>query len=349
MDGSVGLVPKLSHGNKQRFARRMRRCKDADRARRYLIILNLLNARSVTETAQVVGVDRTTVYRVAQRYREHGEAGLLDRREDNGDQKLDERYLGMLNELVRSRPCAHGWPQPVWNRERLIETMRRKTGVRVHPATMSRALKQIGARRGRPRARVRCPWSKRLKNRRIRTIRRLAQRVPPRQVVVYADEVDIHLNPKIGLDWMGRGQQKQVMTPGQNVKRYLAGAKDAVSGRLTWVEGERKDSTLFIRLLHALRKRYPGATKIHVILDNYRIHSSKITKAVLRHLRGQIELHFLPPYCPGENKIERLWQGLHANVIRNHKCPDIESLMRQVRWTMELRDRQERASPRRAA
>ncbi len=50
--------------------------------------------------------------------------------------------------------------------------------------------------------------------------------LPPRQVAVYEDEVDIHLNPKIGLDWMGCGQQKEVLTPGQNVKRYLAGALD---------------------------------------------------------------------------------------------------------------------------
>jgi hypothetical protein len=39
----------------------------------------------------------------------------------------------------------------------------------------------------------------------------------------------LHLNPKIGLDWMARGQQKEVVTPGQNQKRYLAGALDGNS------------------------------------------------------------------------------------------------------------------------
>lgn len=32
--------------------------------------------------------------------------------------------------------------------------------------------------------------------------------------VFYEDEVDIHLNPKIGADWQLRGQQKRVVTPG---------------------------------------------------------------------------------------------------------------------------------------
>ncbi|VDG96004.1 IS630 orf [Shigella dysenteriae] len=35
-------------------------------------------------------------------------------------------------------------------------------------------------------------------------------------LVFYEDEVDIHLHPKIGADWQLRGQQKRVVTPGQN-------------------------------------------------------------------------------------------------------------------------------------
>ena len=44
--------------------------------------------------------------------------------------------------------------------------------------------------------------------------------------MVYADEVDLHLNPKIGPDWMLPGTQRLVLTPGNNEKRYLAGAYD---------------------------------------------------------------------------------------------------------------------------
>jgi len=60
--------------------------------------------------------------------------------------------------------------------------------------------------------------------------------------VVYSDKVDIHLNPKIEPDWMLSEKQKKVLTPGCNEKRYLAGAFDARNGKLSWVEGERKNS-----------------------------------------------------------------------------------------------------------
>lgn len=39
--------------------------------------------------------------------------------------------------------------------------------------------------------------------------------------VFYEDEVDIHLHPKTGGGWQLRGQQKRVVTPGQNEKCYL--------------------------------------------------------------------------------------------------------------------------------
>ena len=103
---------------------------------------------------------------------------------------------------------------------------------------------------------------------------------------VYVYEVDIHLNLKISLDWMGRGQQKEVMTPGKNEKRYLAGVKNAKTRELTWVKSKRKDSMLFIRLLHKLRKAHPRAKQIQVILNNYRVRHSDITKAVVGHPGG---------------------------------------------------------------
>ena len=43
-----------------------------------------------------------------------------------------------------------------------------------------------------------------------------------------------------------------------------------------------------------------------------------------------LRLHFLSPYCPNENKIERIWLGLHANVTRNHHQRTIEALLARV-------------------
>jgi len=338
------ILPGARLSVKERLCKQLRRCRVAAVRIRYLIVLNLLNGRSAYQTAEVLGVHNTTVYRVARRFHDHGEAGLWDAREDNGPTKLDDNYLAALYRVVRGTPQQYGWRRPTWTRELLIETLVRQTGVRIHVTTMSRALALVQARRGRPRPTVGCPWAKAVKTRRLNAIRDLVATLPRRQVAVYEDEVDIHLNPKIGLDWMGRGQQKEVKTPGQNVKRYLAGALDARTGQVHWVEGPRKTSALFLALLDQLLRAYAGAPVIHVILDNYRIHDSKIVQAALRGWGGRIRLHFLPPYCPNDNRIERVWQDLHANVTRNHTCPSMTALMREVRYYLRKRNRKIRTN-----
>lgn len=336
-----GIVPKLTRPQKRRLQKATRKCNDAKLKTRYLIILNLADGQTPTETAKALNVSRTTVYQAARRYRELGQAGLIDRREENGDEKLTQDYLAQLYELVGDSPENHGWQRPTWTREMLIETMRKKTKVKIHPSTMSRALRAIGARRGRPKPTVGCPWSKYRKNKRLKEIQRLIDELPEDEVVVYEDEVDVHLNPKIGLDWMLSGQQKEVSTPGQNVKRYLAGALNPKTGELIWVEGEKKNSMLFILLLWELHQHYPQAKKIHVIVDNYSIHFTEQVKQSLATEAGRrLQLHPLPPYCPDHNKIERAWQDLHANVTRNHTCKEMPQLMKKVRNYLNKRNQE---------
>ena len=336
-----GIVICLGRSAKRRIGRKLRECEEAGLARRYLIVINLDEGRSPTDIARILHVSRTTVYRVAWRFQEWGEAGLIDRREDNGQLKVDEAYLAVLYEVVASYANEHGWRRPTWTQEMLIQTMEQKTCVRIGLAAMSRALRTIGARRGRPKPTVDCPWSKAAKARRLNAIQKLLGNLPPDEVAYYEDEVDIHLNPKIGPDWMVRGQQKEVATPGKNEKRYLAGAQSVGGKEMVWVEGERKNSVLFIRLLWELVQRHADAKVVHVILDNYSIHHTQQVKTSLKTPHGQrIKLQFLPPYCPDYNRIERTWQDLHANVTRNHRCKSMEELMQQVHDYLRRRNQE---------
>ena len=333
------ILPRPGYFVKQRFLKRFRNCGQALVRIRYLIIMNNWNGRSAREIEKVLKIHNTTVYRVVRNFRERGEASLWDGREDNGREKLDADFLGLLDRMVRSNPQEHGWRRPTWTRETLVETMLRKTGIRIHVATMSRALALIRARRANPRPRVKCPWFPAVKTRRLNKIRHLLATLPADEAAVYEDEVDIHLNPKIGLDWMGLGQQKEAQTPGQNEKRYLAGAKDVRTGEIHRVESAKKNSWLFGDMLHKLTVVYAQAKVIHVILDNYGIHSSKIARVALANFAARVRLHFLPPYSPDENAIERVWQDLHANVTRNHTCASMTELMRNVRYYLRKRNR----------
>jgi transposase len=332
------MVIKLGPGVKSRLRRMRKETKDKGLANRCQIVLLAGQGRSQRLIAEAVGYSRSGVCRVLNRFRQQSLAGLVDRREDNGLLKLDGRFLGLLYELVDDTPRRYGYLRPTWTRELLVRVIEETIAVKVHVTTMSRALAKIGARRGRPKPAVRCPWKRRRKQRRLAALRKLVAKLPRNELAFYVDEVDIHLNPKIGVDWMNRGKQKEVLTPGQNEKCHLAGALNAGTGKLTWVGAPRKNSALFIDLLRQLVQRHPHAKVMHLILDNYKIHKSKQTQAALAEFKGRVQLHFLPPYCPDENRIERVWKDLHDNVTRNHRCRTLRELGHEVVRYLEDRN-----------
>lgn len=303
------------------------------------VVVGLVQGKSPTVLARGGLCSESQVYRVAQRFVEQGPAGMADQREDNGDDKITEDYECELLIAVAGSPRDYGYLRTTWTQELLVRALAQRTGITVSTTTMCRLLKRHRARLGRPKPIVGCPWKKARRLRRLRQIRQLVAQVRRHEVVVYVDEVDIHLNPKIGPDWMLEGQQKLVLTPGKNEKRYLAGALDARSGRLTWVEAERKTSDLFILLLWKLLEAYPGVRCIHVVLDNFKIHHSQRTRLALAAAGGRIRLHFLPPYCPDHNRIERIWKDLHDNVTRNHRCRNMRELMTEVFAYLRCRNR----------
>src|SRR5262245_7383507 len=152
------ILPKLRFAVKERLRKNCQRCRDARLRTRYLIILLLAKGRDAEHIAGNLLIHRDTVYRVAKRFRQHGEFGLLDRRANNGPGKLRGGFLDALDRLVRGSPQQHGWLRPTWTRELLLASLVKQGLPKVHVATLSRALRLIRARRGRPRPTVGCPW-----------------------------------------------------------------------------------------------------------------------------------------------------------------------------------------------
>ena len=331
----------LHRRTREKLQRDARQCQAANTRIRYRIVLLADEGWSGRKIAKALGCTPSTVSRTLKRFERYGQAGLIDRREDNGQRKADELYAQTVAWILESSPQGFLQRRPTWTKALLIETARRYTGVVVSRTTMGRVLKKLRARRGRPKPLAPCPWRETDRKKRIKMIHGLIESLPANETCVWEDEADIDLNPRIGPDWMLPGTQREVMTPGKNLKRYLAGAMDAKTDRLVWVKGERKNSRLFIDLLKKLLAEYAERKVIHVILDNYTIHSSQQTKLWLAEHGRKIRLHFLPPYCPDDNRIERkVWRELHANVTVNHRCETMEELIDEAVYYLMSHNRQ---------
>ena len=77
---------------------------------------------------------------------------------------------------------------------------------------------------------------------------------------------------------------------------------------------EAFDADKFCEFLQALIK--DAGKKVFLILDNLRVHHSKIVKAWVAERKSQIELFYLPSYSPQLNPEERLNADLKQEMSK---------------------------------
>lgn len=323
------MTIKLYRAQRRRLQQKERKERDAEVRQRYRIILLSGQGDKPTAIHRATGAARSTIYRTFGKFETEGVDGLRNRRVEVEATKVTDEFLSRLVELLSMTPQKLGWRRTTWTCELLALQLIEDTGTKVHRTHVGRLLRQMGVRWGKPRP-VPLRWiSRQGKRKKVRAMEREFKNHGKDEAVVYTDEVDIHLNPKIGPCWMPRGRQFEVETPGKNKKRYVIGGLNQKTGKIIWTVSERKNSAAFIEWLRHLRSCYRRYKRIHVVCDNYIIHKSKITQKAVAKMEG-IELHFLPPYSPEYNPIERLWGELHANVTRNHRRKAMDELMEDV-------------------
>ena len=231
--------------------------------------------------------------------------------------------------MANRTPEDFGYFRRRWSCETLAEVLAWETGVRVSAETVRRVLQRLGYVWRRPRPTVGPVDPDHAAK--LAAIQELLKHLPADEAAVFQDEVDIHLNPKIGSCWMKRGEQAEVPTPGNNEKRHIAGSLVWRTGTLVVSPpGIRRNSELFVAHLDDLRRRFRSVRRIHVICDNAAFHKSRRVQDYLREWGHRIVLHFLPRYAPETNPIERIWWRLHETLTRNHRCATIDELLADV-------------------
>jgi transposase len=218
-----------------------------------------------------------------------------------------------------------------WSCETAAVVLREDFGVRAGRETVRLWLRDAGLvwRRPRPVIRTKDPD----RERKLAGLRALLKSLPTDETAVFMDEVDMNLNPKVGCQWMRRGEQASVETPGTNEKRYLAGSIHWRTGRVFLSEGKPKEgrsAALFLRHLDDLRRAFRHYRVIHIVCDNAGTHMAERSKAVRAYLKewgARVKVHYLPKYAPDTNPIERVWWRLHEAVTRNHRCPSMDELL----------------------
>jgi putative transposase len=320
------MVIELSTAEQTRLRKQLRRVRWGGWLALHILLL-LSQQRSPTAIADWLFCSRSTVYAAAWAWQQ-------GRRPWEGSSGVSAALLPMrqrrLLALLQKIPSLYGWCRTRWSCASLAETLAQRHGWCVSAETVRRWLHAGGWRWKRTKLAAKDNDPNRVPKR--ARIRLLWESLRPRQALLFADELDIQLLPKPGYQWMKQGTQGEVMTPGKNEKRYLAGAWDVRTGQGHHRVWARKTNGLFRALLEAVETAYPvhRYDRIYVVVDNYAIHKAH---AVGRWLAAhpRVEIVFLPTYCPRANPIERLFGDTHDKVTRNHRRKQIWRLVEDVK------------------
>lgn len=326
------ILAPIPRDERRLMQKTIHKTRDKNHARRLTAMLMLSRGASVSEVSRTLCCARSSIGRWINWFTLSGAEGLVSLRPGRERKWPFELICRLLVLLVIRSPGDFGYQRSRWSTELLAIKINDITGCKLHPGTIRRWLPSAGPvwRRAAPTLHIRDPH----KDEKMAAIRKALDACSAEHPVFYEDEVDIHLNPKIGADWQVRGKQKRIPTPGQNEKYYLAGALHSGTGKISYVGGSSKASSLFISLLAHLKSTYRRAKTITLIVDNYIIHKSEKTRAWLK-ANPKFNVIYQPVYSPWVNHVERVWQALHDTITRNHRCRSMWQLLKKVRHFMD--------------
>ena len=302
------------------------------------ILLLCAAGRNPTAIAAVLFCSRSTVYRVVKAYRaeelegigEEGAESPAARRPVRGP-ALKRSVLAILHAV----PRACGWCRTRWSCATIALEVQARRGLVVSAETVRRWLHALDWEWKRAKLVAKDNDPQRVEK--LARIRLAFEQLRAGAALFFADELDISLLPKVGYQWMPKGTQVEVMTPGTNEKRYLAGALNIRTGTTQHCVWYRKITGLFVDLLDTLDRAYPARpfTRLSVVVDNAKIHhAEEVAKWLAAHPR--FEVLYLPTYCPRANPIERAFGDVHDKCTRNHTRKRMGHLVQDVKQPLQV-------------
>lgn len=267
------IIAPIPRNERRQMQKIVQKTRDKDYARRLTAMLMLHEGSPVSRVAKTLCAARSSVGRWISWFTEYGSEGLKSLPVGCPKRWLSQEIMNILPLLLTHSPQHFGWLRTRWSAELLALQINKIFNINISISTVYRYLRKTGIvwRRAAPTLKCVDPNYEE----KVAMMQVALASTSPDHPVFYEVEVDIDLNPKIGADWCLKGQQKRVVTPGQNRKHYLARCLHASTGKVHYVSGERKNSKLFIKMLDKLRSTYRRAKTLTLLLDNYVIHKSR--------------------------------------------------------------------------
>jgi transposase len=159
----------------------------------------------------------------------------------------------------------------------------------------------------------------------------LMNTTPEDEPILFGDSVHPTQSTVLSHGWIKKGKEHHIPTTGMRTRVNITGAINLETVEVFHREFEKVNAGSFVEFLKVMETEwYPGSPKIHFIVDRGSCHTSRQVKEYLQ-AGSRIVLHYLPPYSPNLNPIERLWKIMHEYVSNNVYYRKKEEFIESIR------------------
>jgi transposase len=162
----------------------------------------------------------------------------------------------------------------------------------------------------------------------IEAYEELKKNLKPEEAIYFGDGVHPAHQSQAVCGWIKKGVQKTLQTSGKQSRLHFAGALCLTNMKILTEEYETIDADAMIDFLKKLEGQSKAST-IHFILDNARSNKNKKLEEFLKTSR--IKIHYLPPYSPNLNPIERLWKIMREAKTYNRYYESAADFFKEIR------------------
>lgn len=150
----------------------------------------------------------------------------------------------------------------------------------------------------------------------------------PTETICFTDGVHPTHNVQPAYGWIKKGKSKAIPANTGRSRLNLTGAIDILSHRIHVREDKTLNAGATVAFFQKLEEAYPAMSRLHVFCDNASYYRNKEVAEYLK--TSKVQLHFLPPYSPNLNPIERLWKWMKEVVIYNTYYEEFEAFKEAI-------------------
>jgi len=282
--------------------------------------------QSVEQIAAILDVNSRTVYRWWQLYRRGGVKSIRIRRRGRPTgacRRLTVEQEKQIQRLIRDKqPDQMKLPFALWSRIAVQQLIQQLWAMRMPIRTVGEYLKRWGFTPQKPFRRAYEQNPKLVKQWLEEQYPGIAQRAKQEDAEIqWADETGLCNGSYYGRSYAPRGQTPAIRLPARPQRINLISTVTNQGKVRFMVYRDTMTAQTMIRFMRRLIKDV--GRKVFLIVDNLRVHHSKLVREWLEEHREQIEVFYLPSYSPELNPDEYLncdlKVGVHTGVPATSK------------------------------